>query len=249
MQRMYQNIKRSIKGKYMDLRISLSADNNPLFTGYYKYLFFPKKNTLNDFLNQYSLSQPDFTVIQVGANDGITHDPIHKFIKRDQWRGVFLEPQPDIYKKYLHRIYQNSQGIKTIFAAIGHEDGYQTLYKIGFCDMRWATGLASFNLHNLKKAFKKGYVKANCNKHNITMPADPEAQITTKEIRIISPKTLMKGQQINKINLLQIDTEGYDYEVIKLFNIEKSQPKVIIYENEHLTTEQKKLCTQILTEN
>jgi len=49
--------------------------------------------------------------------------------------------------------------------------------------------------------------------------------------------------------LLQIDTEGYDYEVIKLFNIEKSQPKVIIYENEHLTTEQKKLCTQILTEN
>lgn len=92
MQRMYQNIKRSIKGKYMDLRISLSADNNPLFTGYYKYLFFPKKNTLNDFLNQYSLSQPDFTVIQVGANDGITHDPIHKFIKRDQWRGVFLEP-------------------------------------------------------------------------------------------------------------------------------------------------------------
>ena len=81
------------------------------------------------------------------------------------------------------------------------------------------------------------------------MPADPEAQITTKEIRIISPKTLMKEQQINKINLLQIDIEGYDYEVIKLFNIEKSQPKVIIYENEHLTTEQKKLCTQILTEN
>jgi hypothetical protein len=36
----------------------------------------------------------EFTFIQVGAFDGITTDPLHKYITRYGWRGILMEPQP-----------------------------------------------------------------------------------------------------------------------------------------------------------
>ena len=70
------------------IRFNMSASNNPLFIGFYRNFYNPKKGSLSDFLSQYSKSKPgNFTVVQIGANDGITHDPIHKFIKRDDWKG------------------------------------------------------------------------------------------------------------------------------------------------------------------
>ena len=94
-------MKKNIKKAIGTIRFKLSSENNPLFIGYYKYLYRPKKGSLEEFLNEYSKSKIDgLTVIQIGANDGITHDPIHKFIKRDKWNGVLLEPQPYVYEHY-----------------------------------------------------------------------------------------------------------------------------------------------------
>jgi len=35
--------------------------------------------------------------IQVGANDGLRWDPLRRFILRDDWEGVFVEPIPPVY--------------------------------------------------------------------------------------------------------------------------------------------------------
>lgn len=35
----------------------------------------------------------DFFFIQIGAHDGIMDDPIHEWIERFGWRGIFVEPQ------------------------------------------------------------------------------------------------------------------------------------------------------------
>jgi len=180
---MYYKVKRALKKGYKQLRVNLSAANNPLFIAYYKYLFFPRKNTLNHFLHTYSQSTKPFTVIQVGANDGITHDPIHKYIKRDKWQGVTLEPQPDVYNQYLKKIYHNNEGLETLCAAIGEKDGYQKLYKVAFSKMRWATGLASFERQNLQKAFENGYVKLNCDKYGVEYPSSTEKHITEVSIK------------------------------------------------------------------
>ena len=32
--------------------------------------------------------------IQVGAYDGVSTDPLHRYVERCGWRGVMLEPQP-----------------------------------------------------------------------------------------------------------------------------------------------------------
>ncbi len=243
-------IKTKFKSFWKSLRFNLSATDNPLFIGFYKYLYQPKKGSLSDFLSQYSASKKgDFFVVQIGANDGITHDPIHKFIKRDRWSGVLMEPQPTVFRESLSKIYQNHKGLHPLCAAIGEKDGSQKLYKIGFSEMRWATGLASFSLNKVKEHFEEGVVQKNCEKYGIELPKDPAQQISYENVKVISPDTLMDTYSISKIDLLQIDAEGFDLEVIRIFDIKKTKPQAIIFENENLKKEDLQNCHDLLEQN
>ncbi|MEB2782748.1 FkbM family methyltransferase [Algoriphagus sp. C2-6-M1] len=240
-------VKSALKALWKDFRFNLSATDHPVFNLYYKYLYKPQKGSLSEFLSAYSRSKKgDFWVIQIGANDGITHDPIHKFIKRDQWKGVLLEPQPDVFRNELRKIYQHNKGITPICAAIGNEDGVQNLYKIGFSTMRWATGLASFSKEKIDQLFVEGIVQKNCQKYGIEIPSDPDQQITSEEVQVICPKTLLETYAITQIDLLQIDAEGYDLEVIRIFDIPKTKPNAIIFENENLNPSDLEECYELL---
>lgn len=225
-------MKRYLQRKWKSLRFNLSAGNNPLFLFYYRHLYKPGRGSLSEFLSEYSLAHKgDFTVIQIGANDGITHDPIHKFIKRDNWKGILLEPQPDVFNQYLKRIYAKNSGIECVCAALGEADGSQLIYKIGFSNMRWATGLTSFSREMIEKAFEEGIVKYNCDRFGLEIPKDRSKWISQEAVEVITPKTLFSRYEIRKIDLLQIDAEGYDLEVIRIFNIEETKPGAIVFEN------------------
>jgi FkbM family methyltransferase len=244
------NVKRSLQQYWKDFRFNLSASNNPIFIGFYRHFYHPKKGSLSEFLSEYSLSKKgDFTVIQIGANDGITHDPIHKFIKRDDWKGVLLEPQPDVFHQDLKKIYAKNKGIHPVCAAIGEQDGTLPIYKIGFSSMRWATGLASFSKEKIEKAFEIGIVASNCKRFGIQIPEDESKWIAEEQVNVISPATLISTYEIKKIDLLQIDAEGYDLEVIRIFDIEKTQPQAIVFENVGLNREDYQACLSLLEMN
>lgn len=228
-------MKKRLSNFYKKLRFQLSASNNFLFIAFYKYFYKSKKGSLAHILSEYSKScKGKFTVIQIGANDGITHDPIHKFIKRDNWQGVLLEPQKQVYDQFLSKIYRKNKGIITLNAALGESDGFLNLYKIGFSNSRWATGLATFDRSVLEKAFASGHVAKNAAKENIAVPDNPDEQIAVEKVPLISTKTLLSTYNIKHIDLLQIDTEGFDYEIIKLFDIPTTRPGLIVFENSHL---------------
>ncbi len=250
MQSPFLPLKRTFQSQWKALRFQLSASNHPAFIGFYKYLYKPGKGSLSDFLSRYSLSKKgDFTVVQIGANDGITHDPIHKFIKRDGWNGVLLEPQPEVYHRFLKKIYAKNKGISPLCAAIGEKDGTQDIYKIGFSDMRWATGLTSFSREKIEKAFEDGIVAANCSKFGIAIPKDKDRWISKEEVEVIAPRTLMKRYDIRKIDLLQIDAEGYDLEVIRIFDLPRTNPEAIVFENVGLNEVDYVACLALLQEN
>ena len=244
---MVNAIKSYLKNEWKNFRFGLSANDHPLFTFYYQKIYTPKAGSLAEFLSEYSKSKlGDFFVIQIGANDGITNDPIHKFIKRDHWKGVLLEPQPKVFENELSKIYQNDKGIHPLCAAIGSVDGSQKLYKIAFCDSRWATGLASFSLENIKFTFENGVVEKNCRKEGIEIPKNDEDRISYDEVSVISPESLIKKYNISKIDLLQIDAEGFDLEVIKIFDIPQTLPEAIVFENENLDATDLQDCYALL---
>lgn len=244
------SIKSAFENFYKDLRISLSANENPLFMAYYRNWYKPKPGSMAEFLSNYSLSKKgDFTVIQIGANDGITNDPIHKFIKRDRWKGVLLEPQKTVFEQFLKKIYQKNQELNPVCAAIGSEDGSQKLYKIGFSEMRWATGLASFSKEKVEELFENGVVEKNCSKFGIAIPSDPEQRISYEEVPVICPKTILSKYNIQSIDLLQIDAEGFDLEVIRIFDIPNTLPKAIIFENVNHSQDELEASYKMLKSN
>jgi len=231
---------------YKNLRFNLSSNNNFLFIWFYKYFYRPKEGSLSYLLSEYSKRRnKDFTVIQVGANDGITHDPIHKFIKRDNWKGVLLKPQKHLFPG-LCKLYRKNKGITILNSALGNEDGKTNIYKIGFSDARWATGLATFNKKVLEDAFNSGYVLRNAERDNTEIPDNLEEQIVAEDIQVISPATLLKTCNIGHIDLLQIDTEGFDYVVIKMLLSTNLQPGMIIFENTHLSADDLSACQTLL---
>lgn len=243
-------LKRFVRENLKQLRFYLSARHHPLFIGFYTYLYRPRKNSLSEFLSAYSRSKPEgLCVVQVGANDGITHDPIHKFIRRDGWQGVLLEPQPYVHAHYLSKIYALDKGIHTVCAALGHENGTRKLYKIGFCDMRWATGLASFQRARLQEAFASGLVERQCRKHGIPIPSEPSRRIVSEQVEVICPRTLIERYGIDELDLLQIDTEGYDYEVIRIFTEREIQPRVMVFEHTHLPQADQRACHRLLAQH
>lgn len=244
------SFKQSVNEYLRRFRFYLSASNSFLFIGFYKYFYKPSKGSLKEFLDHYSKSKRNkLKVVQIGANDGITNDPIHKFIKRDHWQGVLLEPQSYVYENFLKKIYRKNPGIHTLNAAIGPKDTEQTIYKLGFCNMRWATGLSSFLKENVEKAFSSGMVAQKCAKYQIEIPDDPEKQIIAEKVAVISPRTLMERYDLDKIDLLQIDVEGFDFEVIKIFDIAHTQPKAIIFEHSHLNKADRQACQELLETN
>jgi FkbM family methyltransferase len=243
------SLKRKIQNQWKNYRFHLSATQNPIFIGFYKYFYLPKKGSLGEFLSAYSLSKKgDFTVIQIGANDGISNDPIHKFIKRDNWKGVLLEPQKFVYTEFTQKIYSKNVGINVLNAAIGTEDGMLPMYKIGFSTTRWATGLSSFSKEQVLKAYDNGIVAYNCKKYGETIPADQSKWTCHEEVRVISPESLIREFDIKNIDLLQIDAEGFDLEVIRIFDLKKHQPKVVIFENAGLSETDYQMALKILRE-
>lgn len=115
--------------------------------------------------------------------------------------------------------------------------------------MRWATGLASFQRENLVKAFDSGLVKHRCTQHGISITDDPKERITSEEVTVISPETLLDQYQLSHVDLLQIDTEGFGYEVTRMFDLAKTQPRAIIFENIHLSETDYSACIELLSEN
>ncbi len=230
---------RFIKNVYGKWITDLAAANNPLLLFYYRYLYKPRKGSLAAYINDFSKSRTHTKVLQIGANDGITHDPIHKFIKRDRWSGVLLEPLPGVFKNKLEKIYHLDKDIILLNKALGKEDGVSTIYKVGFSQARWATGLTSFDRSIIVKGFESGYIPKQALKEGISVPSDWDKRIVALNIEVISINSLFKKYHLKDINVLQIDTEGYDYQILKMFNFNQIRPELIIYENDHLSPKDK----------
>jgi FkbM family methyltransferase len=240
------NLKSKVKAFYKGIVFRMSENNNFIFLSFYRLFYKPGNGSLDDFTSRFSKITENVTVVQVGANDGINNDPIHKFIKRDHWHGVLLEPQKYVFEKYLKPLYRKTKGITVMNAALDSEDGFKPIYKISFSNARWATGLTSFNRKILEESVKSGYIETVAGKEGCPLPENKEDYIIEESVECICTATLLKRAGIKKTDWLQIDTEGFDFEIIKMFNIGVTKPTVIAYENLHLSLSDREECIKYL---
>jgi FkbM family methyltransferase len=175
--------------------------------------------------------EPDIYFLQIGAHDGLSYDPIHEYVRKYHWRGLLVEPQPAIFQK----LTQNYAGEKQLAfenSAIAPKDGTLELHCFHNANAEdHASMLTSTRRHylSLNGDGHRGIVKT------ITVPA-------------LSLASLLAKHQVERVNLLQIDTEGFDFEIIKMIDFARIKPEIIHYENNFLNRRQKSECSRLLGE-
>jgi FkbM family methyltransferase len=191
----------------------------------YDYKYWYPKPWKFDVLESYAAFKREVYFIQVGSNNGLTGDPIYPFIQQYGWMGVLVEPVPYLFEE-LKKNYQSYAG-SLIFenSAIAHQDGQLPFYRLQKSDKAdlpvWYDQLGSFN-------------KEVVWRHRSAIPHFDEL-VMEDTVSAIRFETLVSKHGISKADLLHIDTEGYDYEVLKGTSFEKLGIELVMFEHVHLS--------------
>ena len=209
---------------------TLSKLANDLFYLVYR----PEWRAVDELITKHSADSSDFFFVQIGANDGVTHDFLHDYIRAYQWHGILVEPVP-AYCDLLRAHYQDVPTVVVEQSAISISEGTRTLYRIDDPAAElpaWSKGLASLHLDVITK-------------HRWVIP-DLEDAIVAEPVRCITLATLIRKHQVEKIDLVSVDTEGHDFEVIKQIDFARFRPRMIIYEHKHLWRQTRRHCENLL---
>lgn len=153
----------------------------------------------------------DFTFVQVGSNDGVSgSDPIFNWVRKFQWKGLLVEPQPEAFERLLTN-YREATQLKFCNMAVSAEKGNLAMFR-----NRDEDTTASFDLNTVKAQNPKSEVE----------------RINVKTNRLSS--ILLEFGFVH-IDFLQIDTEGYELEVIKTLDFAVHKPAIINFEHGHLS--------------
>ena len=135
----------------------------------------------------------------------------------------------------MKQTYRDNSKLNLVNAAINDKNGVMPFYKLSFTNEVWATGLASFEKSNIQKHIDQGYVDRKSIKSGISLPSSKDEYIEEIEISTITFEKLLEDFQIENVNLLCIDVEGFDYNILKLFDFKKYSPEIVLYESKHLS--------------
>jgi FkbM family methyltransferase len=176
-----------------------------------------RSETIESLLNKLVESNinEQFYFVQIGANDGYSFDPIHHLIKNYDLRGVCIEPIQEYFNE-LKTTYKNYPNVSLLKAAITEKNGNIEMYKVnksGHNLPNWTKGIASIDINHHKKTNIKG------------------DYIETEVVKSISIDKLIQRFKIDHIDLLVIDTEGYDLKIIEMIEFDKIKPKILFFEH------------------
>ena len=178
-----------------------------------------------------------FFFVQAGANNGIRWDPLHDLICKHHLAGLLVEPLPDIFDE-LRKNYAMEPQLSFEGSALAEEEGVQSLFRVKLDAPvgDWAQGVASFN-------------KLHVINHLKSELEEWEQFIEEVKVPTIPVTTLLQKHSIAEITLLQIDTEGHDFEILKMFLSARMFPEVINFERVNLSFRDQQESRRLLVEN
>lgn len=162
-----------------------------------------------------------FLFVQIGANDGVSFDFLYDFIIERDASGFVVEPIKEYFDELLQN-YEKFEKIIKVNKAVHQTEKMMSIYKIKqdskdkYPD--WVKGIASFNPQ-----------------HHLKLNIDSQDIIS----EIVACDSLMNIVSLKNIDYFQIDTEGFDYEILKMIDFEILNPKIVKFEHVNLSNEDK----------
>jgi FkbM family methyltransferase len=181
----------------------------------------------------------DFYFIQIGANDGVSNDPIHDLAVGLQLPGLIVEPLSTAFPALMAN-YAGCEHLRFENAAISDQDGEIQLFTIrkDLDFLQYVNQASSFNRQHTVNLLRRHLVREapeNVRHTFNKLKMRFEDCVESQPVRAITFSTLLKKHGITHYDFLQIDTEGFDYEVLKMAGIATYKPSLIHYEHEHLS--------------
>lgn len=183
---------------------------------------------------------PHAVFVQVGSNDGEQLDHLQHAILSSQWRGVMIEPVPYVFER-LQKNYGHLQPRVTLRnIAIAPSQGSLPFWHLRQDDRdatlpRWYDALGSFR-------------KEVVLKHENFIP-DIKERLVCTQVQAQTFASLCEQEGLRQLDLIQMDTEGFDYEIIKLLDFARNRPRLLIYEHHHFDVQTKQVCESYLQSN
>ena len=175
------------------------------------------------------------SLIQIGANDGLSHDHLHNVIKKFRLESLLLEP----IKKYfldLQNNYSNYDNVRFENSALSINNEILFLFKVN---------PKYFNKYGTLSDGISSFYKYHLLKHGIK-----EKHIIQEKVNQISFNELLKKYSINSFDLLLIDAEGYDCQIVNdfFFKVKKIRP-IIVFEWSHVKYSELKSTLNLIIKN
>lgn len=168
-------------------------------------------------------NNPQFTFLQIGAFDGVGDDDLRSLITAHPLRGVLLEPQPLAFSQ-LQEVYQDQPQLLLLNAAIADREGHREL----FCQRGAASMAASFDREHLRR-------------HGIA-----DEDIVAERVVCHTVDSALRAAGLDHVDLIQIDAEGYDYEIIRSIDFSRVRPAIVRFEYRNLSARDADACLNLL---
>jgi FkbM family methyltransferase len=194
-----------------------------------------------------------FSIIQIGAYIGDSYnDPIYKFLRQQEHRqgkqkakeskAILVEP----VKEYFQQLKQNYNGLSNVCfenVAIAESSGIRDFYRLAadptsYGYPAWLSQLGSLKEERMTKLWdnyeKNREYQAFYLKYRII-----------EQVQCITLAELLDRHAITEVDLLQIDAEGYEFEILSAIDFQVKRPRFINYERV-LLHEKEIQCRQML---
>ena len=162
--------------------------------------------------------------IQIGGNDGVSFDHLYQKVTTRKSEGLILEPSPRYFEK-LKLNYRKFNSIKLLPYAIFEKKGVLELFELNDIGLKnhpaWAAGIGSVDINHLT---------------NLNVKLDEIARIEVEGITF--DDLLETHPEFLNVDYLQLDTEGYDFQILKTIDFQKFNAKMIKFEFKNLSTDQ-----------
>jgi FkbM family methyltransferase len=162
-------------------------------------------------------------IVQIGAFDGQVDDAVADILQNENVSAILVEPQKIPYERLAAR-YATNPRVCLINAAVAEHDGVVKLYVPG------------------SDASPKASLFAQ---HHRRFGSDAK-EVRELEVPSVSVGSLVKRLHGERLHLLQLDTEGMDYQILKWFFDADVEPDVLNFESLHLSKAERLASRQLL---
>ena len=167
----------------------------------------------------YYIEKEDDFFVEIGANDGISNDHLYNNVIKNNWSGVYIEPQKEVFKKLVENLNGRINVYFENIAIINGESKDITIFVPKDTTIKDYSGIASLS--------RLGGVLNRFSDDELI-----EQKVEGKPFDFLIDKYNLHKK---KYLLLVIDVEGLEKEIIYSIDFKKISPKCILFEHAHLS--------------